>query len=378
MLFPVFKKFFIAAIFFIFTTCQIAFASNVNIPVDWSKVTKVTGKSDLAKYLEKAHRAGQNVIPVILANGLIVSPDELIQLSPSSLIVCHTVSNDGQNIKMIYEVTDYPGTKVANAYLSGDTSKLNQDEIKLYKIALGIVNEAKKKSKWQQQEAYIYKEIAARTSYYTTKNFNNQPRFVTAVGALIDGKANCQGYSDAFYMLGRMMGWEVGRMSGTVSGGAHMWNTITFNAGKADEKTYCVDITGGDSVISYGEPVNKVFNSYIYFNAPIEIMQATHSWNFDSAPKNIQGSIDENYSYCIYDELIRANNAEDGLKLLAKKISANKNFASVIFPYDKRFSTNPANWQYFEKVMAATNFNKKWWLHTRPHGKYIFVTACVW
>lgn len=375
------KKIFIAAILMTFAIFQVAFAANFNIPVDWSKVKKISSKSDLAQYLEQSKRNGQTMIPVILTNGLKVDLEEFLQLCPSSLVstTAKPVYNDGQNIRIIYEVIDYPGTKVANAYLSGDTSKLNQDELKLYNVAVKIVNEAKKLKGWANQEMYIYNEIARRTNYFTDTNMQNQPRFVTAIGALVDGKANCQGYSDAFYMLGRMMGWEVGRMSGTVGGGAHMWNTITFNAGKAAEKTYCVDVTFGDSVLVYGSPVNKIFNMYVYFNAPIEIMQVTHSWDFSAAPKQIVGSIDTAYSYCVYSNLGRANSAAAGIKLLAEKLTkSNVGFASVIVPYEEKYSTNPANSEYFRQEINSRGFNKRWWVSTRKHGKYIFLTACIY
>ena len=358
-----------------FANCQIAFAANWNIPVDWSKVQKISSKSDLAKYLENKKRNGQNIIPVILTKGLTINSKEFLDLCPSSLVDPHIISNDGQNIRVIYETTEYPGTKVANAYLSSNTSKLSQEEMKLYNVAVGIINKAKKKTHWKQKEVYIYDEISKRTTYVSVVDFSHQPRPCTAIGALLDGKANCQGYSDAFYMLGRMLGWNVGRMSGTAGGSAHMWNTITFKG----EKTYCVDVTWGDSKIVYGDPVNKTFNSYIYLNAPVEIMQVTHSWRYDLAPKTIHGSIDNRYAYCTYDNLLRASSAEAGLKLLAKKIAKEKkNWASVIFPYNEKYSKNPANYAYFKTAINNLGFKKNWWTHTKVHGKYIFVTACVY
>lgn len=372
MLVQFLKKFFIIAIFLSFTCCQVTFASNKDIPVDWSKVQKISSKSDLAVYLENSRRRGQTTIPVILSEGLTVSADDLIHLSPSSLITYYQIESDWSDTKMIYEFKDYPGTKVANAYRNGDTSKLNQDEMKLYLKAVAIINEANKKSIWQQQEVYIYNTIAKSTTYESVIDFNHQPRPCTAIGVFLDGKANCQGYSDAFYMLCRMLGWNVGRMSGD-AGGGHMWNTISI-----DGKIYCVDVTWGDSSIEFPQ-VNKTFNSYIYFNAPIEIMQVTHSWRADLAPANMKGSIDHNYAYNVYSNLGRASNGAAGIKLLAKKLTqTTSDFASIIIPYDEKYSTNPKNWAYFDKEIKALGFKKKWWLYTQNHGKYIFVTAIVY
>lgn len=373
------RKIFLAVICFTLAFSQVAFAANWwDFPVDWNKVEKISSKSDLAEYLEKKKRSGatETLIPVILTNGLTVSTNELIKLCPASLISYKIISNDGQNMRVMYKAIDYPGTKVANAYLSGDTSRLNQDEWKLYNIAVKIINEAKKQSNWKNQESYIYKEIMRLTTYYTEDNKNHQPRFVTAIGALIDGKANCQGYSDAFYMLGRMMNWEVGRISGTANGGAHMWNTITINKGKANEKTYCVDVTWGDEALTYKNRKKKL-NSFIYFNAPIEIMQVTHSWSWDLAPA-IQGSIDDNYGYSIWSNLKRTSSAEAGLKLLAKKMpQKNNNWCSVMTPFDERYSEKnfDSALKFFKQELNSLGYKKHFRLHVKKHGKYMFFTA---
>ena len=75
---------------------------------------------------------------------------------------------------------------------------------------------------------------------YRVENDRNK----TAIGALIDGYAQCQGFTDAFYMLGRMCGLNVGRIGGTKDNGKilHAWNWITFS----DGKSYCVDVTLDD------------------------------------------------------------------------------------------------------------------------------------
>ena len=83
-----------------------------------------------------------------------------------------------------------------------------------------------------------------------------------AFAALVTGETNCQGYSDAFYMLGRMAGLNVRRIGGKFKGEFHVWNTITFE----DGKTYCVDVTQDD--IKYADK-----NRYVFFNAPLEVVQ---------------------------------------------------------------------------------------------------------
>jgi len=109
--------------------------------------------------------------------------------------------------------------------------------MKLYKVSKEIADKINKADEKESPTAMsIYFEIMNRATY-VSGDMSNQPRFVTAIGALLDGKANCQGYSDAFYMLGRI--------GGTANGGLHEWNTITYG----DRKTYFIDVTAGDDAI---------------------------------------------------------------------------------------------------------------------------------
>lgn len=365
------------------TSSQIAAADDI----DWLRVKYISTKTELAHYIENSRQKGYNFLPVVLTGGLTVSIDEFIRLAPSSIVSQEIVHNDGQEIRVIYRLLDYPGTRVANAYLRGDISGLTNDEKQLYYKAVEIVNEANKRNTEMSKEYHIYEEIMQRTEYFTG-NMDGQPRFVTAIGALVDGKANCQGYTDAFYMLGRMCGLNVGRMSGQAGGGDHAWNTITFN----DGTTYCVDVTWGDD--GFGD-----LYSYIYFNAPLEIMQVDHSWDQSLAPL-IQGSIDDRYSYgskiigegydsarnariTVYnvggDHSERTNDAEFGLKLLAQKIAENeKRWFTVMTPYDERYADyNQASEYFSNELLNNTNFyGSVMFDNVYPLGKkYLFFCA---
>ncbi|MBR0061822.1 MAG: hypothetical protein IJP68_10135 [Selenomonadaceae bacterium] len=57
-----------------------------------------------------------------------------------------------------YYLNELPGTRVANAYLSGDKSKLTAEEQQLYNVAVGIVTEANKYSSEIEKERYIHDE----------------------------------------------------------------------------------------------------------------------------------------------------------------------------------------------------------------------------
>ena len=353
------KRFFSAVILVVFMfSAQIVFAA---VDIDWNSAPRISSKSDLANYIEDARQRAKSkefFLPIILTGGLSINEDEFVKLSYSTFVTRDVIYDDGQTMRVIFYVRQYPGTRVANAYLSNDTSDLSADEMQLYNVALGIVNEANKKDRTINKEYYIYTEIMNRAEYFTGE-MNGQPRFVTAIGALVDGKANCQGYTDAFYMLGRMLGLNVGRLVGEAGGGGHIWNTMTFE----DGKTYCVDVTWGDH--GFGD-----LNSYIYFNAPVEIMQETHKWDWSSAPA-LQGSIDVRYSYGSKEikisdtktafvessNSVRTSNAETGLRILARRLAAGSTWwFTVMTPYDERYADINRASDIFADELSNTSF----------------------
>ena len=63
----------------------------------------------------------------------------------------------------------------------------------------------------------------------------------TAYGALIEGKAVCQGYSYAYYEIMAHLGVPCNIMIGTTSQGLHAWNFVTING-----HGYFVDVTWDD------------------------------------------------------------------------------------------------------------------------------------
>ena len=130
------RKIFAAVILAVFVLCsQIASAE---IPIDWSKVRRVNSKSDLRVYMEQVNATGQTIIPVVLTDGLSLSGKDILNLSSSFQIQWEVKGQDAKNTWLILKIREYPGTRVANAYLSGDTSWLTQDELKLYNVAVGI------------------------------------------------------------------------------------------------------------------------------------------------------------------------------------------------------------------------------------------------
>ena len=276
-----FKKFFVAVILgLLVMSSQIVSAADV----DWSKVTRINSTAEFATYIENGRRKGQKefyfTFPSVKINNEQERQDiqlKLVRIAPAISFYLREDGNfgTGRFICTIYQ--DYPGTHVANAYLSSNQQQawmnLTKEEQNLYNIAVSIVNEANKRSSEVEKARYIHDEICKRVKEYKNENDRNR----TAIGALIDHYAHCQGYSDAFYMLGRMAGLNVRRIGGKFKGwdnkeGNHTWNTITLS----DGRSYCIDVTMDDGR-----------NTHEWFLANFEVMKRHHSCEWEIIP-NLQ------------------------------------------------------------------------------------------
>lgn len=261
-----FKKFFVAVILgLLVMSSQIVSAADI----DWNSAPRINSKAQLANYIENGRRKGQTEFHFVFLGENISNKAEfddfnfeLAQyIAPAPNIHLELVRyGTGQFILKVTK--DFPGNHVANAYLSSNQQQawmnLTNEEKKLYNIAVGIVNEANKRSSEVEKARYIHDEICKRVKKYQNENERNK----TAIGALIDGYAQCRGYSDAFYMLGRMAGLNVRRIGGKFDGGWHFWNTITLSNGKS----YCVDVTMDDG-----------YNTDEWFLANYEVMKRHHT-----------------------------------------------------------------------------------------------------
>jgi hypothetical protein len=155
----------------------------------------------------------------------------------------------------------YPGDRILYAWRTGDDSILSADERKAKEVAEGIVKKARNTKNDMEAQLYLYNWLCNNVMYETTnmqvgREAYLKLRQITCIGALLDGKANCQGYTDAFYLLGNMAGFNVCRMFGRDEKEGHCWNGIML-----DGKLYIVDVTFGD-----WDNIGTKAKGYIQFN----------------------------------------------------------------------------------------------------------------
>ncbi|MBQ7630047.1 MAG: hypothetical protein IJS81_07535 [Selenomonadaceae bacterium] len=148
------KKFFTAVILAVFIlSAQIAFAADV----DWNSAPRINSKAQLANYIENGRRKGQTEFNFVITYVKLNNEDEfnnwLKEFNEYIVVVQHFNYNlvSFGTGRFTFNITnEYPGTRVANAYLSREPHmarmNLTAEEQKLYNIAVGIVGEANKRN----------------------------------------------------------------------------------------------------------------------------------------------------------------------------------------------------------------------------------------
>ncbi len=306
----------------------------INNDTDWDEIPVITNREEYFEYLHDCFEERMTVFPIAFRKGFKINAktgrafdDPALPMYVSNW--CYQVIDGNSNngiVKAVYQVIYYPGLNIADAYLNNDTSDLTKDELKVYKMALPIVDKAKQHKNDLDKELFIFNTLIRSAKYKaidTSKGLVPMRR-ISALGIFLDGTGNCQAFSDAFYMLGTMAGLKVGVMMGKAFGGGHAWNTIEL-----DDCAYFVDVT--QSAHTFTQRNKKFVQCYWYFNAPREVMWANYSWYKQYELEPIEDEIDENYFYCTdlhYDNNrgkygIYEESPEDALESVADGIVRN-------------------------------------------------------
>lgn len=161
----------------------------------------------------------------------------------------------------------YNDSVTVMAYLEGKTQSLSEEN-------LALLNEAQKvHSSITNDSMNNYDKIKAfhdyLINYCTYKDTGDRSH--SAVGALIDGQAVCEGYTEAFDLLCYLSGIECIEIDGTAQNntmsGPHAWNKV-----KLDNIWYNVDVTWDDPISS--SPMLR----YDYFLVSDDKMTQDHQW----------------------------------------------------------------------------------------------------
>ncbi|MBE6889778.1 MAG: hypothetical protein E7485_07185 [Ruminococcaceae bacterium] len=178
---------------------------------------------------------------------------------------------------------------------------------KLEAAAQKIINGALKKDTLFERVLYIHDAVVNGTTY--TLKGNESIR--GADGPLVNGKALCEGYSDAFSYLCQSIGIQTTGVTGSANGGDHMWTAV-----KLDGDWYQFDVTFDDP--TGGEPVCR----YTYFGLTTKEMCEDHVIDCNHDVPNCTA---DEYNYYNAMGITLYTNASTAYNALIKQAAANYN-----------------------------------------------------
>ncbi len=200
---------------------------------------------------------------------------------------------------------------------------------------------------------YIHDEIVNMTDYTLTGG----EYIRDADGALLNGKALCEGYSKAFSYVCQLIGIEADCIVGTANGGSHMWNIV-----KLDGEWYHMDVTfddpvGAGSVCEYtyfGLTTAEILKDHVIEGNPCAVPECTATdYNYYNAMGiNVYTDASAAYSALISQA---AKNYSSGVKyteIVCTDECVTKLYAQVqskgsgIYTDLKKYSCNPSGLSY--------------------------------
>ena len=164
------------------------------------------------------------------------------------------------------------GAKIWAWYSTGRSEELSRREWDTLAAALEIA--ARAEGSTLEKERMIHDELCRRIRYGNDGVEQNEDD--CAVGALLGGVANCDGYSDAFFLTGRLAGLKVQYFSGWGAAGTgeeagHMWNLIHIRG-----QWVMVDLTWDDTGIAGSGDQEGC--SWLWYNRGSVSMALDHLW----------------------------------------------------------------------------------------------------
>ena len=169
----------------------------------------------------------------------------------------------------------YPGTRIVNAAREENWLDLNHRERDTLSAAMALADECRRND--PLETAQLIHDALCERIVYTDDDTTDEDD--NAIGALLNGRANCDGYADAFYLTGTLAGLEVRYQHGSgrqkeaddsYSDVSHMWNLI-----KIDGTWRLVDVTWDDQ---------EDGTIHTWFNIGAEQARQTHIWDEEHSP----------------------------------------------------------------------------------------------
>ncbi|MBQ2955807.1 MAG: hypothetical protein IJE08_05020 [Clostridia bacterium] len=178
----------------------------------------------------------------------------------------------------IKDIEYFSGYKIAQAWEIEMTDLLlTSEEKEVLRTAQRIVDNVTMYSQSPYQTALdLHDELVRRVTYEKKPDPDTRTYLDTAVGALKYGRAECDGYADAYYLLCTLADIPAGYVCGYTGDESHLWNVIFF-----DGWWYQVDVTWDDLDV---EGYDRM-GTYRYFCVGSSMIE-NHRWDKEFSVHN--------------------------------------------------------------------------------------------
>ena len=216
--------------------------------------------------------ARAEAIALVLSDAAVrgYTEDELCDLMFDSLCVCSDMAlytDRDWTGGLFVEICDLryrDGVRMLDAHESGDRRGLSGEERRCLAYAEAIARKiCLQTDDPLGRELRIHDFLCEHIAYANSEG-EAYWRYLTTCSGLLDGRGNCQAYSDAFYLLARLAGLDVGFAEGVCEGEDHIWNTI-----RLDGTFLMVDVTYDD--LEFGE-AGLSDASHLFFNCAADVL----------------------------------------------------------------------------------------------------------
>lgn len=193
-----------------------------------------------------------------------------------------------RNLQLELELSD--NYYIYRNYMYGDPipERISGAEELVLKVRIALAECLRPGMTDYEKELAIYEYILTHCTYgFLEEDVDDS---YNVYGALLKGKAVCNGYAQTFMLLTSCAGLETQMIYGDAGGESHAWNCI-----KLDDEWYMVDVTWDDPV-----PDASGRKYYAYFNVTSDYLRVNHTWNEECFPECTA----QKYNYFYYNDLI--------------------------------------------------------------------------
>ena len=204
--------------------------------------------------------------------------------------------------------------EVLDALQSGDWSGLTQEERQVAQKAEQVVDQLVRPGMSDlEKEKVLHDYLVNNTDYEINVDGHHT---ADARGHFLYGRAQCDGYTEAFCLLGRLAGLEVEMISGEVYQDGR-WDGHSWNLIRLDGLWYALDVTWDDPV---GD--ERVLR-YSYFNVPMNSFGSVRRWNAEVEPAGSYAqALDDKFYYQREYGAYAVQNVQQAVNVLTRQIGS--------------------------------------------------------